>query len=225
METRRAIGRARHTGRTAFTLIEVLIVIAVVGILTALLLPALRSARNQTRQTQCASNMKQVALGMAMYWADYDEYLPATIHEEYDLPCALWGQLVARYTHGREVFRCPTLGATVNEDVHYFNYFQLFLTVPFGYNRTYLGHPGRPTPISKVKQPSETILLVDSKNDFSPRGGPQCGWFEIYAPTTGKTKALAFRHSRGGNVAFLDGRVKWSARKPVAGSDRLWDLQ
>ena len=225
MRPRRAIGRAWLTGPSAFTLLEVLIVIAVVGVLTALLLPTLRSARDRTRQTQCASNMKQVALGMAMYSADYGEYLPATIHEDHDLPCALWGQLVARYTNGRDAFRCPTLGENVNKGVYYFNHFQFFLTIAFGYNHTYLGHPDRPTPISKVKYPSETVLLADSKNDFSPRGGPQCGWFELYAPSTGKTKALAFRHSRGGNVAFLDGRVKWSLRKEVAGSDRLWDLQ
>ena len=53
--------RSCRTG--AFTLVELLVVVALIGVLTALLLPALASARESARRAQCASNLSQVAKG------------------------------------------------------------------------------------------------------------------------------------------------------------------
>ncbi len=53
--------------RTGFTLVELLVVIAIIGMLTALLLPALRGARETVRQTQCKNNLRQYGLSLSVY--------------------------------------------------------------------------------------------------------------------------------------------------------------
>jgi len=60
--------------RKAFTLLELLVVIAVIAILAALLLPALLNAKRAAQLSQCKSNLRQIALALASYKSDCSAY-------------------------------------------------------------------------------------------------------------------------------------------------------
>ena len=69
--------RATKALRTkGFTLIELLVVIAIIALLAAILFPVFARARENARKTNCANNLKQLALGFAQYTQDYDESFP-----------------------------------------------------------------------------------------------------------------------------------------------------
>ena len=67
--------------KTGFTLIELLVVIAIIAILAAILFPVFAQVRENARRTTCASNLKQIGLGVIQYLQDSEETYPPTVTE------------------------------------------------------------------------------------------------------------------------------------------------
>ena len=64
--------------KRAFTLVELLVVIAIIAILVALLLPAINAAREAARRNQCINKVRQLALALANYESGFQRYPLAT---------------------------------------------------------------------------------------------------------------------------------------------------
>ncbi len=74
----RALGNKRN--RTAFTLIEVLVVVAIIALLIAILLPSLSRARDMTKSTLCMTHLKEFGNATSMYLMDHKDVLPGPLH-------------------------------------------------------------------------------------------------------------------------------------------------
>lgn len=73
----------QQEGKTFFTLVELLVVIAIIALLAALLMPALRSAKDKVYSISCMSNLRQNTVGFLTYGLDYNAWLPSSISSYY----------------------------------------------------------------------------------------------------------------------------------------------
>ncbi len=75
MELRRLAAKCTAAMRQGFTLVELLVVSAIVGVLIALLLPAIQAARESARRSQCQSNLRQIGIGITNF-VDAKKHFP-----------------------------------------------------------------------------------------------------------------------------------------------------
>ncbi|MBC7525920.1 MAG: DUF1559 domain-containing protein [Chthonomonadaceae bacterium] len=212
----------------AFTLIELLVVIAIIAILAAILFPVFAQAREQARQSVCASNVRQVGLSVQMYLQDYDETLP--IFYAYNTLSqtgqrAMAGDpahkgvelLVLPYIKSKEIFKCPDdLGGPALSDPDYGcpgrnSYFACYgSSYRFNkgsYTLVYNESSQNNSPFATNKSvsyssftaPSETRIMRD---EMVPWFGDQ----EKYGYIPGYYGRW---HTRGGGVVFADSHAKF----------------
>ncbi len=226
---------ARRRWRScAFTLPELLVVIAVTAVIAALLLPALSRGKNSAYRVQCANNARQLGLAARMYWDDNNDacflwQMGATNggrlywfgwlqdgaegQRQYDpTPGALYP-----YLRGHTVGICPALNYSLAQ-------FKLKATgaaYGYGYNRFLSAAPNQPPlRIPKVQRSSDLALFADAAqvNDFQAPASKINPMLEewYYVDTTEDYPNGHFRHTRQANVVFCDGHV--APEKPVPGS-------
>ncbi|HEX6961101.1 MAG TPA: DUF1559 domain-containing protein [Lacipirellula sp.] len=103
-----SLSLARKRG---FTLVELLVVIAIIGVLVALLLPAVQSAREAARRSQCTNNLKQIGLGVLNYESSKKELPYNRYSGNYGVPDTFWG--VAQVGRGSPLCRAWSWLSTI----------------------------------------------------------------------------------------------------------------
>jgi len=221
------MGKLRHKARSinGFTLLELLVCIAVIAILAALLLPALNAAQSKAQSTACLSNLRQLQLACINYTSDGTDRLVNNNATQTGSDTNAWvSGNVQRYTAAYaaditgaalyphvgllQVYQCPASRAFIHD----------FNQNPVAHNRSYsmsvwLGSNLRPEGSQKDTQlasPALVFVLID-ENAISIDNGT----FGVHPLSVANNfwNLPASRHGKGCNLSFADGHVehwKWT---------------
>lgn len=85
--------------RRAFTLLELLVVIALIAILAAILFPVFAQVRERARQVSCMSNLSQLSMALHLYAQDYEGSFPPEAH---------WVEALQEYAKNTHIWLCPS---------------------------------------------------------------------------------------------------------------------
>ncbi|MFT5126918.1 MAG: prepilin-type processing-associated H-X9-DG protein/prepilin-type N-terminal cleavage [Rhodothermales bacterium] len=218
----------RRPSRSAFTLIEMILVVAIIAILMAFLMPSLHRMRDTGKQVQCLAQQRQIGLAISLYVKAEDHVYPAHRNSS---QTSGWFTLILDHLGGQtEVFNCPArtvwscpgphgVGAphevaTPREEDDKYQPAQDYMT--YGYNGYWLGfspYPGSSSPmkrnfcrITDIANPAEVIVIADSELKNSAKHWSQSIW---YPSRTVVNEGISEVHKKGANVLFADGHVKW----------------
>lgn len=200
-----------------FTLVELLIVIAVIAVLSAMLLPALGKARDKAKQIGCLSNIKQLYACAYNYAGDYNGYTPPKIgvyHWASRLAIDGYLRLPENVPltnnipiHPLGVLNCPMEAATIlsgqpNEWISWYGTHYGLTT----YQRWQIGavFTSQWPQLFKVPKPSEVSYIGDWSGGDS---NPGFSW------VAGRLRK--YKHNAGMNVSFCDGHAVWLHNRDV----------
>ncbi|MDQ0288194.1 type II secretion system protein [Oligosphaera ethanolica] len=198
----------RQPSLVMFTLIELLVVIAIIAILAAMLLPALSKAREKARAISCASNAKQIALGVGMYLNDNNDYFAPTFWGDsawQPLPYA-YKSLYADYVGNNTTWKCPSRPSSNTGELNISSPWTSLAYTHYGYNNSYLGGKS----LAIVKESSKIYVMLehfayeraglDSITHLWPNTGAM-GWTNM--------RRTNFTHGGGQqqNISHVDGHV------------------
>jgi prepilin-type N-terminal cleavage/methylation domain-containing protein/prepilin-type processing-associated H-X9-DG protein len=191
-----------------FTLVELLVVIAVLALLAAFLLPVVAQAREAARRSACLSQLQQIARAHLLYLQDWDErfpdwFVPAPPRPAPFGPRRFWPELLQPYLRNDALFWDPSALWPGAEDARLADY-ALMTAGPGGTGTEddpYWRWPGPTLCLAAVVRPSETIHLLD-------------GW-----TTTGWTLGPIPRHGGGLDAGFVDGHARWLPARELARID------
>lgn len=198
----------RHR-RAAFTLIELLTVIAIIGILAAIIIPTVGSVRQSAQASACLSNLRQVGLSAIIYTNDNKGRLP----DAGTGTDPLWARTLSAYmsvpvTQRASIFVCP--GTTIPvEDAP--NTTDVVITYGMHGGLMPLGQPA--LSIDRIKRQSDIILAADMCQDPNNRGWTP---FSIEQPSIFVSQS----GGRGGSID-LDEFIS-TATDTDTGSNNRW---
>ncbi|MDR1282620.1 MAG: type II secretion system GspH family protein [Opitutaceae bacterium] len=191
----------------AFTLLELLAVIAIIGLLAAILIPVTGKVRKTARRSVCASNLRQLFVGFELFANDNRDQWP----EAYDGFCT-YPYLLRSYIPipnnsrwggdpgGKGVTMCPALVARINytSAQHY------------GVNKHLYpdGTGAVKIPKSTISQPSRTILLGDANFNGTNTESTIASWV-LPGTTRGPAPASPDHADGAANLLYCDGHVAY----------------